>query len=244
MNYMLNALMMVWASGAAAAECPNEVPPLEDVLRVDRQVNSFREGDYVPPERVATILHEIGRLEKVFGPPCPHSLTGWLTESRRRATAKLNESLDKDSFVLEGSFKSFERQLGDLERRVASAEAAGWPDGAKGKLAVEYVGYYRTQGGELMRQYLAVFKGMEAAQATDDGELRPWLEERFCAAGQAFVRFTPRVNRLEAKLDMPSPKPILPQIRLPDRRFDPSAGPIFGTLDPAEEARRASQAFR
>lgn len=225
MNHMLSTLMLVWSAGAAAADCPDPATRME--LRwLDRRLDGFAPGSYVGPERAANVLHDIKRIENVTDPACLPSLAQRLAAARRRATEVLKASLEADSFVLEGNIALFERRLDGLEGRVAAAEAAGWPDGSKGALATEYVGYYQGQRPELMRMYIALAKSAFRAEEAD--ESRPWVEETTCEAGRAIVRVTPRVRRLEEKLgvayDMPG---ATPHIR-PGRRFEDGAGPIFG----------------
>lgn len=248
MKMMLSALMMGWAASTAAAECPNQAT-LTELRWMDRRVDRFQSGGYVRPESAAAVLHDIRRIEKEVDPSCLRSLTERLAQSRRRATDALKASLEADSFVLEGNIAILERKLEDLEQRVAAAETAGWPDGSRGALATEYVGYYQGQRPELLRMYINLAKAAFRAEEADDA--RPWVEETTCAAGKAIVGLSHRIRRLEDKLrvgyNMPAATPGLREIPpgTPRHRIEPKAGPIFGGLeDWAESKRQAEQAFR
>lgn len=221
MKYMLIALMVAWATTAHAQECGLNGPLFDEILEVDYEVNGFPSASYVPPEQVAAAFHKVRRIEQALGPSCRQALGVWLEDLRRTLKKALARSLEKDSFVLEGNFAILERKLDDLERRVAAAEAAGWPDGSKGALATEYAGYYQGQASELMRMYIELVRAAFRAEAADDG--RRWVEETTCEAGKALVRVTPRVRDLEAKLGVGrDAREAAP------RRSEPGAGPRLG----------------
>lgn len=218
-----------------AAECTGNLPLLDDAVTLAETMATFEPGRYVPPVRVAGALHEIGRQSEIIGPTCEDSIGARLKQYRKRALDTLEESLDKDSFVLEGSLAVFERKFDDLERRVAAAESAGWPEGSKGRLATEYAGYHQGQADELVQQYLYVLRGLsEGAEAAGKDATRHWLDARYSDAVRKLARLTPRITGLEVKLDiginMPGATPYLPgrPAPTPGLRLDPGAGPVFG----------------
>ena len=210
------------ASGAAPAEeCALDVPSRDQVLEADQEVNRFPLEGYAPPERIAEVFHKVWLVEKTLGAACKHALKVWLEDSRRTLHKALERSLEKDRFVLEGNLASLERKLEDLEGRAAAAEASGWPEGSRGMLATEYVGYYQGQRSELLRMYIDLAKGAFRAEEVNDS--RPWFEEATSEAGKALVRVTWQARRLETKLWVARDgREATP------RRFEPGAGPIFG----------------
>lgn len=216
----------------AEAGCIATGIELERFEAVLARVDGFEAGRYYPPEEVAQALHDV-RFLRGFASlnPCGTELAGRLDRAEHRMEETLSESLDKDSFVLNGNLAIFERRFSDLERRLEAADEAGTSEERRREFAAEYAGYFQGNGGYLLQMYVALFRGA----MTTAGDERPagarWLDDGVNPAAATLARLAPRVARVEAALGLSDALP------------PPPARRAVGDVDPLFAAAQAGGAF-
>lgn len=197
---------------------------------VSRRAESFEEGRYYPPEEVAQALYDIQSLRpSLQADPCGADRLARLERAEALAAKTLSESLDKDSFVVNGNLKLFEKRFAAFEKRVAAAGRKGLGEDERRAFAAEYAGYFQGNGGELLQMYVALFKGAMTTMGEEERFGTRWLEEGVNPAAQTLARLGPRVAKLESTLGLGAPTTPAPA---PVRRV-PAELPSPGAIDTA-----------